>query len=161
MNQIAYEVGGVFLLAGLFIFGTMVKGFVPDAFRDGKPLGILCLLAIFGFAVYRWLPELEAGWSSLTGSTTATAAAPPATGKSIATKAPVRLHAVAPAPQPKIIIVEAAASAETTTAIAPEAAPVEIESPDVPAESPKQGNRVKRAVKSVGHFLHLGHRQPE
>jgi hypothetical protein len=164
MNLIAYQIGGVFLLAGLFIFGTMVKGIVPEAFRAGKPLGILVLLGALGLGIYHYRLDLEAGWSSLFESapapaSAAAAAAPNVPGKPAPRMRPAAAAAPAPVPQPKIIIVEEAPAAETTTALVPAPAP-EVASSDAPADAPK-GNRLKRGVKSVGHFLHLGHQQPE
>src|SRR5580692_2968490 len=63
MNQLlAYQIGGIFLLAALFMLGTMT-GLVPKLFR-GNATGILGGMVALGFVLYFYGPDILAWWRS-------------------------------------------------------------------------------------------------
>jgi hypothetical protein len=173
MNSIAFELGAVFLLAGMLMFGS-AHGFIPRSLRNiGAP--ILIGVALVGFLIWRFGPDLYA--------TARSNAAPWFATSEFATSEPVQAeeapatHPAKPVtPDAKAIVIrevvspaEAAPppargvtekSAEKPIAQEPIAAkPVDEAAqkptPESSANSPYDSG-VKRAVKSVGRFLHIG-----
>src|SRR5579885_1050034 len=61
MTSISFEVGAVFLLAAMLLYGSL-SGFLPRALHAGKaaPIGIGCCL--LAYALYRTVPELPNLW---------------------------------------------------------------------------------------------------
>ena len=152
ISAFAFEIGAIFLLVAMLMYGTM-SGFVPRLFQDGKLVVIILCVALLGFAAYKFLPDLYRR-------------AFPEPGGALISQPP-------PQPVPAPLHRQSRKQPETgwkTTVLddsipqgsnpEPEpAAPLEpareVKADPQPDESPKNGNRVKRAAKSVGRFLHI------
>jgi hypothetical protein len=182
-STLAYEIGAVFLFAAMLMFGS-AHGFIPRSLRNiGAP--IIIGVALVGFVIWRFGPDLYANarstaapWfatpepatpapASSEALPTPTAATDPV--KSATAKAHVANQAhpaangivirdVVPVPaEPARPIIAAPPIAETPAAgkvaeAAPEA--------DATGSSPYDSG-AKRAVKSIGHFLHIGGKKKE
>jgi len=197
-STFAYEIGAVFLLAALLMYGT-VSGLIPRAFRAGKPAPIFFGIALLGFAIYRFGPDLYAGWLSIGAVAPSLTSSRPTPAE--ATPAP---HPVRPAAskanaqrQPnsgwKTIVLNDSVPAPTEPA-PPVGKAIEDTDAKPAAESPTLTERAdttpaaessaltgqtgrkaagesccnspydsgaKRAIKSIGHFLHIGQRKEQ
>lgn len=160
-DTLAYQIGGVFFLAVLFMAGTMTRGLFPTRIFDNVKLTVFVVAVLLvGFVVYRGLPELSSVLDFLPASTTEAPSQPAPAAAAIKQKTP--------APRPAIKLLE--------LHDAPAAAPTLVANPELPAAQPprsddaaestpswpaapaqESGNRVTRAIASVGHFLHIGH----
>jgi hypothetical protein len=171
ISTLAYEIGAVFLLAALLMYGT-ANGFVPRSLRVGKTFPILLAAAALVFAIYRLGPDLYEDWRSASaaapGVTTAQPAPAertPASGPTTSGAPPARATTQANTNWKTIVIesVPAAADPATTPGGKPaeNAADTKIATATgiQPAAKSSAGSPydsgVKRAVKSVARFLHV------
>jgi hypothetical protein len=177
-STLAYEIGAVFLFAAMLMFGS-AHGFIPRSLRNiGAP--VIVGVALVGFLIWRFGPDLYANARSTAApwfatpepatSAPARSEAPPTpaatTGpvkstaeKAHASKQPypaangIVIRDVIPVPAEPARPIEAAppiAETQSTGKVA-EAAPVADSTGSSPYDS-----GAKRAVKSIGHFLHIG-----
>jgi hypothetical protein len=185
-SVLAYQVGGVFLLAALVMYGTLVRGFIPDVFRNAKPVAIAFGLVVLALAVYQWYPG---AYSRASSALTFDSAAPrtsalPASVESAAEPAyvpkritkPARRAARVEIPKPPVVAPVPATSPppETEPAVA-EASPPETPlvaaaevSPPAPAATappppapdpsvPESANRENPAKRVVKSIGHFLH----
>ncbi len=175
ISTLAYEIGAVFLLAALLMYGT-ANGLVPRSLRVGKTFPVLLAAGVLAFAIYRFGPDLYADWLS------ATAVAPgvpairptpagrtPAPGPAKSGAAPVRA-AKQPDTNRKTIIVESV-PAPADPAATPVDKPAEnaadaktvtdTKTAAKSSDSSPYDSGVKRAIKSVGRFLHVERRKEQ
>lgn len=176
----AYEIGAVFLLAALLMFGTM-SGFIPRSFRAGKPAPIVLGVLMLGYALYRFGPDLSAGWRSIVANSPNIASPHPTPAAStLATPAPATPHARATHPATHRQTTAIDGSVPTLSGSAPVANPAEAPGADAtplakplfaangapaPSGEPPGGSPydsgIKRVFKSVGHVLHIGRRKEQ
>jgi hypothetical protein len=163
-DTLAYQIGAVFFLAVLFMAGTMTRGLFPTRIFDNVKLTLFVVAALLvGFAVYHGLPGLSSLLDFLPASTAQTpSTVAPAASAVKQTGAPRRATG---APRPAITVREFHDAPE------PQTNPTPMANPAPPTEEPppasnqswratpvqESGNRVTRAMESVGHFLHIGH----
>jgi len=181
-STLAYQIGAVFFLAVLFMTGTLTRGLFPSNIFKSVKLAIFVVAALLvGFVAYRKLPDISGVLDFRSSDTTQA----PAQGTTAAGVAPKQSNAPQPtiktrgvqtihqtAPPP-----DAATEPQETSSPAPDPPQSAVSQPQRDAFSPpssvgagstsagswratpaqESGNRVKRAVKSVGHFLHIGH----
>ena len=181
-DTLAYQIGAVFFLAVLFMAGTLTRDLSPkNGFKSVKVTMLVVAVLLVGFVVYRRLPDISGVLDyTPSGSTQTAAQGAPAPG--VAMK-----QSNAPRPTIKTREVQnihqTATALDATSQ--PQGTPNLVVSPQPPVLSPPQsdaysppssvgagsasagswrvtpalesGNRVKRAIKSVGHFLHIGH----
>jgi hypothetical protein len=142
----AYEIGGVFLLMALFMYGTSVSGFFPKVFGHGKTVAIVIAVVALAVLAIRYGPQaFEQARSAWIGEPEAAPAVP-----SPAPVAPKRrvahaAKAVTPIPMPQSSVVE-----DEPPRIITEPA-----HPNAPADANPYDSRLKHAAKSVGRFLHV------
>jgi hypothetical protein len=175
-QALAYEIGAVFLVTAMILSGSMARGlFSKEILKAMRLVAIAFGLLAVSSEAYRRLP----GAVGEVFSGAATRVAPP----NAAHKVPVHPQP-APRPQPAPLPQLAARAKPTPKVIEVDSflkpqvkeSPVEIEDlPDAVADAippapiavmdtPKphaSENPGKRAVKSVGRFLHLSHRKYE
>jgi hypothetical protein len=189
MNSIAFEMGAVFLLAGMLMLAS-AHGLIPRSLRNiGAPILVGVVLA--GFLIWRFGPDLYANarsnaapWFAASWFATAEPAqaeAHPA-GPAPSGKAPATHRAKLVTQDAKAIVIREVVSAPaeaTPPAVAVSETPVAEEpiaakpvaakpippksvddavakpAPESSGSSPYDSG-VKRAVKSVGRFLHIG-----
>ncbi len=172
ISTLAYEIGGVFLLAALFMYGTMVRGFIPDIFKNAKLAGLVVGIVALGLIAYQWFPEVSFALRSAFMPSTVT---PQASALPVpAEPAPVRRQVTKQVqPAPRAVIADGPSHPPMPATIQP-ADSATLVSRDVRADTPEvthaaaiksdpehtsepsSENRAKRVVKSVGHFLHIG-----
>jgi hypothetical protein len=196
ISTFAYEIGAVFLLAALLMLGT-VSGFVPRILRTGAA-PIFFGVALLGFVVYRFGPDLYAGWLSIGAVAPSLASSRPALAGPVPAPEPTRSaapHAHAakqpeahwktiiiddsvpaatePPPPPGRLIEDADAKpavqssaltehADTTPAAKSSA--LTGDTGNAAAESccnSPYDSGIRRAVKSIGHFLHIGRKKEQ
>jgi hypothetical protein len=181
-SSLAYEIGAVFLFAAMLMFGT-AHSVIPKSVRNiGAPVFVSVALA--GFLIWRFGPDLYANmrsnaapWFPAAEPIPAETASPaptavPDKSKPFAPKANVSgqvnpnrngvvIHDFAPA-SPDVALPAVQAVVETLPAEKPAGTrgkePEEKFRTDDSAGSPYDSG-VKRAVKSVGHFLHIGRKK--
>jgi hypothetical protein len=182
MNSIAYEMGAVFLLAAMLMFGS-AHGFIPRSLRNaGAP--IVAGVLLVGFLIWRFGPDLwenarsngSPWFASSQPAPAAPASSQPASSQPApAGKAPAPRPAKSVAPGVTGIVIREVVPAPTELSPAEPAPPVIVAGPiaDKPvAEKPigvadakpapessgssPYDSGVKRAVESVGRFLHIG-----
>lgn len=178
ISTLAYEIGAVFLLAALLMYGT-ANGFVPRFLRVGKTFPVLLAAGTLAFAVYRFGPDVYADWLStaavaprLTPSqpTPAAPASAPPPRKSGAHQA--RATQQPEANSKTLVIVEsvpAAADPAATPAEKPAenaantktAAATDTKAAAKSSDSSPYDSGVTHAIKSVGRFLHIGHKKEQ
>lgn len=164
MNQLlAYQIGGLFLLAAMLMFGS-AHGLIPRSLRNaGVPI---CVgVALLGFLIWHFWPDLYARVRSIralapsfTTSQPAPAAARPA-ARPTRSAAPHPRAAKQPEAKWKTIIVDDSVPAATEPVPTPPATPAQSTDTTPSAESSSgapHDNGTKRAIKSIGHFLHIG-----
>jgi hypothetical protein len=177
LTTFSYEIGAVFLLAALLMYATK-SGFIAPSFPAGKVVPISLGLLLLGFGIYHFGPDLSAGWRSMFANATrmASPGQAPAVGARVPHPAvPAASHAKTAkqwAPHWKTIVVEdsvlpptkptpASANpvpASTSTEVPEQAYPIPSAKPSG-AESTggsRHDHGIKRAVKGVGRFLHVG-----
>jgi hypothetical protein len=175
-DVLAYQIGAVFFLVVLFMVGTMTRGlFSADLFKNIKLTVFVVVALLVGFFVYHDLPDLSSYLNFDFNKPAGTAQAPePAPAPAPVTPAVAVKRASAPRPAVKMgeVRIIQPADPEPEVAVQPAAVvvpPSPVSQPSVIAETralpakevvaPESGNRVKKAINSVGHFLHLGHKQ--
>jgi hypothetical protein len=180
-DTLAYQIGAVFFLAVLFMAGTLTRGLIPRGiFKNVKLTMFITGALLVGLLVYRGLPDMSGVMSGILDWGPATAQSPPPAepakpekgavtmrNKPSAPAARVRETAPAPrmapalqtTPQPVTLhpVVELPPPAPAPLQAAPE--PAYSSSDSYSAATRDSGNRVTRAIKSVGHFLHIGHQK--
>jgi len=195
-STFAYEIGAVFLLAALLMYGT-VSGLVPRALKAGKPGPIVLGVALLGFVIYRYGPDLYAGWlsigsvaPSLTSSRPTPAEPTPAPRpvKSAASRANTQRQSnsswkaivlndsvpAEPAPlvgkpiedvdaKPALESSAPTEHADTTPAAASYSATGDTgrKAAEKSCCNSPYDSGAKRAIKSIGHFLHIGPRKEQ
>jgi hypothetical protein len=179
-DTLAYQIGAVFFLAVLFMAGTLTSGLFPKGVFKTVKLSMLVMAALLvGFVAYRRLPDISTvpGFTS-SRPTQIPAERVPAPGLTIkqsdAPRPATKIRKVqiiqqaAPAPgatpEPQEIV---PAADPPSTVLEPQTEesppPSSVGESSAPVQSwrvapvQESGNRVKQAIKSVGHFLHLGH----
>jgi hypothetical protein len=172
-QTLAYEIGAVFLVTALLLSGSMARGlFSKEILRAMRLVAITFGLLAVSAEAYRRLPG--AVGEVFSGTTAATPVAQP----NAAHKEPVHEQPaarpqpaphpyLAPRPQPAAKVIEVDSFLETQV----KESPMEIEdlpdantAPIAVMDAPKplaSENKAKRAIKSVGRFLHLSHRKYE
>jgi hypothetical protein len=149
----AYEIGGVFLLVVLFMYGTSVSGFFPKLRGHGKTVAIvIAVVAIAALAIRyspEWMEQARAAFIDKAGKpeperAPASPAKSAAKARAHSAKAVVKPSVPEPAPEAKMIVV-----------------PEDLPETKVPAQADSPTNtdaydsRMKHAAKSVGRFLHV------
>jgi hypothetical protein len=174
-DVLAYQIGAVFFLVVLFMAGTMTRSLFPAGLFKNIKLTVFVVVALLvGFLVYRDLPDLSSYFNfDFNNKPAGTAQAAVPEPAPVAPAVAVR-HSSAPRPAVKMgeVRIIQPADPEPELAVQPTAVvapPPPVSQPSVIAETrvapakelvaPESGNRVKKAMKSVGHFLHLGHEQ--
>jgi hypothetical protein len=166
MNQLlAYQIGGLFLLAAMLIFGS-AHGLIPRGLRNaGAPI---CVgVALLGFLIWHFWPDLYASARSIGALAPSLTTSRPAPAVPASAALPKRSPAHAsPAKQPetkwKTIIVNDSVPVATESVSTPIAGPAESASTTPAAESSGSASHdgsAKRAMKSIGHFLHIGRKK--
>lgn len=161
MNQLlAYQVGGIFLLAALFMLGTMT-GLVPKLFR-GNPTGILGGMVAVGFVLYFYGPDILAWWRSsqqpqaVSKTVPAVVAHSAAQPRSAAQPGAPQPSEPAKLPEPKVIVWSDDVPIAQPKAADPEPAPSPEPAATVdPDENSPYDSKAKRAIKSIGRALHI------
>jgi len=164
-QQLAYEIGAVFLLAAMLMWGSSAR-FFPN-FRLGPGTLAAAGIALSVFAVFRYGGEV---WSSFAPSASAAA---PATAASVPARisTPLPVKPAAPPPHWKTVVVDQAladreaipVAAAAAPAPAPEpkplAAPVASQlseaPPAGPCETSPYQSKIKRALKAAGCATHI------
>jgi hypothetical protein len=167
VNSIAYELGAVFLLAAMLIFGS-AHGFIPRSLRNaGVP--VIVGVALLGFLIWRFGPEMWSTARSNAAPWLATSPASPAeevpSPPPLPAKPPVpslkgvAIRDVRPPEIPRLPEIPAVPEVPRRIVVAPAEKPAEDADekavPEVSSSAPKD-HGVKKAVKSVGRFLHIG-----
>jgi hypothetical protein len=176
-QALAYEIGAVFLLVALLIAGSLARGlFSKEILRAVRLVAIAFGLLVVSSEAYRRLPGGVGGVFSIP---TGTPSATPVPQPNAAHKEPVHAQPVArpqpaphphlaPQPAPKVIEVDSFLKTpvkepeieELPDAVADANPPSPIAVTDAPKPRASE-NPGKRAIKSVGRFLHLSHRRYE
>jgi hypothetical protein len=176
-DTLAYEIGAVFFLSVLFMAGTLTRGLFPKGVLKTVKLSMLIVaLLLVGFVVYRGLSSRNFKPSRSAHVPRQGPPAPAVAIKQSDTPRPARrireaqtIHQAAPAldtaPEPQETSIPAAdppspVSPPQTDASSPPS-PVGETSASVQSWratlAQESRNPVKRAIQSVGHFLHIGH----
>ena len=145
-SNISFEVGALLLLAAMLMYGT-VTGFVPRMFRRGTAAPMFVAVAVAGFVVYRFGPDISSYAGSLLPR--------PANAAAVVTQ-PAKQEA--PRKKPAV---------QNWRRTDVDAAPPVIVEPDPAPSDPAKGadassddspydSGIKRAAKHVGRFLHIG-----
>jgi hypothetical protein len=148
----AYQIGGVFLLMALFMYGTSVSGFFPKFRGHGKTAAIvIAVVAMVAFAIHYapdWMEQARAAYAGKPEQVPA----PPSPRK---TAAKARPHAIRTAIKPAVPI----PAPESKMIVVPPDLPQPAADAPVQAEAPPNSDaydsRMKHAAKSVGRFLHV------
>jgi|GEM_PF-1865716 len=173
LTTFSYEIGAVFLLAALLMYGTR-SGFILPSFQVGKLTSIILGVLMLVFGIYHLGPDLSAAWSSMFASATNSASPPqtPAIEAAPRPSKPAASHAKAAdqlAPHWKTVVVDDAVPAPTEAAqssanASSPASPASEQADTTRSEKPPSSEssdesphdrRIKRAVKRVGRFLHI------
>jgi hypothetical protein len=181
-DTLAYQIGAMFFLAVLFMAGTLTRGLFPkDIFKSVKLTALVVAVLLVGFVMYRRRQDISSVLDfTPSGSTPIPVQGAPAPGVAIK-------KGGAPRPATKAREVQTIRQTPPALDATPrpQETPNLVAGPQLPAVSPPQsdafsppgsvgegaasagsrqatpalesGNRVKRAIKSVGHFLHIGH----
>jgi hypothetical protein len=148
----AYQIGGVFLLMALFMYGTSVSGFFPKLAGHGRTAALVISAIALAVVAIRYAPQALEQAQAWMGTPEAKPAAPaPAAAIAAKPKAPRAPKAVA-APTEKIIIPPDDSPQIERVIVEP--APADKHTDTNPYDS-----KLKRAAKSVGRILHLAPRK--
>lgn len=175
--------GAVFLLAAMLMFGS-AHGFIPRSLRNaGAPIAVGVLLVVF--LIWRFGPDLSSNFPSTVEWAFPTSQPPsaepsqaarpsPAAGPSQAASSPAKsapasvktivIHEVAPARTQPAPAAEALVAPKPVEEKPVEEKPIAVKPTEVAEAKPTvessgsspYDSGVKRAVKSVGRFLHIG-----
>jgi len=181
-DTLAYQIGAVFFLAALFMTGTLTRGLFPTGIFKNLKLAMFLVAALMvGFVLYLRLPDISSVLD-LTALSTPEAPAQEAPAPAVVIK---QRGALRPATKAQDVQVIHQAEPALDATSQPQGSPNPVVDPRPPTLSPPQsnassppssvredsalagswravpaqesGNRVTRAMKSVGHFLHIGH----
>jgi hypothetical protein len=150
-DTLAYEIGAAFFLAVLLMGGSMTRGLMPAGlFKNIKLAVIVIVVGLAGMMAYQNLPSawgrfVSEGSSAEKSVVQEQPAAKPTTPKHSAAAGKIR-------------------EVETVITAKPEEPAAEqTDGPVIvrPAEDSEKESRSKRVVKSVGRFLHLGHKKDD
>jgi len=176
ISTLAYEIGAVFLLAALLMYGT-ANGFVPRGLRVGKTFPMLLAAGTLLFAIYRFAPDLYEAWTSASAVAPGVTTAQPAPAGRTPASAPAKSGApqASGTKQPranwKTMVIESVPAADP--AASPGGKPAEGVAGDKataaagphPAakssDSSPYDSGATRAIKSIGRFLHVGHKKEQ
>jgi hypothetical protein len=156
-SQLAYEIGAVFLLAALLMFGS-VRGF-SGRFRLGGGTMVALGVALVAFGVYHYWDQILAfaAPDDSAAHVSAPASAPQANSapaKHRSNRAPESgpIGKIAPESGPieRIIVIEEVPSGRVMVPAAAD----KVEAPD-PCEKSPYESKARRALKSVGCGLHI------
>jgi hypothetical protein len=155
MDIIAYQIGAVFLLAALFIAGTMTRGLLPRAsVKTLQTTLVLAALLAAGYAVHREMPSLAGFFDRPRGETN------PVPGQAELKQAgSVAAAKKTGEPRRPTLVREAEVIHEADPAPEAQGPLIQIDERPEPATKPAKG--VKKAAQSVGRFLHIGHGEPK
>jgi hypothetical protein len=177
-DTLAYEIGAVFFLAVLFMAGTLTRGLFPKGILKTVKLSMFAVAALLvGFLAYRKLPDISSFDFKPSRSAQTPAQGAPAPGVAIkqndatgaarkirktqiSHEAPSAVDAVPepqetsiPAVDPPSAVSRLQTDASSPPSVGETSAPIQSWRA-TPAQEPR--NPVKRAIKSMGHFLHIG-----
>jgi hypothetical protein len=159
-SQLAYEIGAVFLLAALLMFGS-VQGFM-GRFRLGGGAMVALGAAVVVFGLYHYWDQILALAAPTDSAAHVSAPAAPASAPAPVKRTPARRGSTrAPEPTEKIIVVEEVPAERIIVPAAPEKSPTaekpEIETRSVPdpCEKSPYESKARRAMKSMGCGLHI------
>jgi hypothetical protein len=148
----AYQIGGVFLLMALFMYGTSVSGFFPKLSGHGKTVALVIAMVALAVMGIRYAPQALEQAHAWIGTPEAKPAAP-APAAAIAAKPKVPRAPRAAAAPPEKIIIPPDDSPQIERVIV-EPAPADKQTDTNPYDS-----KLKHAAKSVGRFLHVAPRK--
>jgi len=171
MTTIAYEIAAVFLLAALLMMYGRVSALLPRSLRGAIP--ILFVVALLGFAIYGFWPDLYAALWSAAGDGLSPAAARPAStpGPKGSKSSPPNAKAEKPStPHWKTTVVDDSVPQSTRSGPAsvrtvedadglpgaPAASGPEEKSSTADSGGSPSGGKAKRTIQSIGHLLHIG-----
>jgi hypothetical protein len=160
-STVAFEIGGAFFLAVLFMVGTMTGSVFPKIGKSIK-LTLCCLsVAVLGYITLRNFPDAYAAMVSIFSGTSA-ASTTPVTEPAVKAAAPAR--AATPKAWPK----SAGKVSEVEYEIKVEPKPVtgaaeavEPQQAEQPVAEVKQDGRGKKVLKSIGHAFGIGKKKKE
>jgi hypothetical protein len=148
----AYQIGGVFLLMALFMYGTSVSGFFPKLTGHGKTVAlVIAMVALAVMAIHYAPPALEQAHAWMERPEAKPAASAPAAA--IAAKPKLTRPPKAAAAPPKKIIIPPDDSPQIERVI------VEPAPADTHADTNPYDSKLKHAAKSVGRFLQVAPRK--
>ncbi len=151
-SNISFEVGALLLLAAILMYGT-VTGFVPRMFRRSTAAPMFVAVAVAGFVVYRFGPDISSYAGSLLPRPANAAAVVTLPAKEEAPRKVIKKPAVQ---NWRTTDVDAAVPVivEPPPAVSDPAKGIEASSEDSPYDS-----GIKRAAKHLGRFLHIGRKK--
>jgi hypothetical protein len=167
-SQLAYEIGAVFLLAALLMFGT-AQGFT-GRFRLGSGAMVVLAVATAAFGVYHYWDQILALVAPTDAAAHVSAPVTPASTSPPAESAAAKHHSIRTpesAPTEKIIVVEEVLGERVNIPPAsnvphskvedrtPEADKPEAQSAPDPCEKSPYEGKARRALKSMGCGLHI------
>ena len=164
----------MFLVAALLMYGTM-SGSTSPRFQAGKLAPIILGALALGFGILHFGPNLSAGWRSLFANATSIASPPPAPAAAPRPTVLGPAHAKSTkqsVPHWKTIVLGDSVLAPTglppvsANPVLPASTPPEVpeQASAIPSAKPSgaessgdspHDHGIKRAVKRVGHFLHI------
>jgi hypothetical protein len=186
-DTLAYQIGAVFFLAVLFMAGTLTRDiFPPGLFKNAKAAIFVVAAILGGFAVYHSFPDLSRLFDfdfkrpEPTAAPPQEQAAPPIAARhSGASRPAVRtrevpvIRGVEPvidpelrsrrtsnpvADPPQSVVSQSQLALSQSSVLGEES--IRTFRPDTGAPPTQvSGNRVKRTIKSVGRFFHIGHEE--
>ena len=162
-STVAFEIGGAFFLAVLFMVGTKTGTVFPKIGKNIKlTLCCLSLLALSYITLSNW-SEAIAGMASIFDDSPAPSLKPP-TASNTKSAAPAR--AATPKPWPKSA--GKVSEVEYVIKVEPKPAPEEVKAPE-PQEAAqpdadtnvKPDGRGKKVLKSIGHAFGFGKKKKD
>jgi hypothetical protein len=160
-SQLAYEIGAVFFLAALLMFGSLPG--LSRRFRLGGGAMVALGVALALFGVYHYWDQILALAAPTDSAEHVSAPAAPSSTSAPAKSAPANHRSTrAPEPIEKIIVVEQV-PAERVIVQAPDKLPA-VEKPETetppqsepdPCEKSPYESKARRAMKSMGCGLHI------
>jgi hypothetical protein len=162
-STVAFEIGGAFFLAVLFMAGTMTGGVFPKIGRSIK-ITLCCFsVLVLGYITLSNWSEAIAGMASIFSDSPAPSLKPATESVSKKT-APAR--AAAPKPWPKSA--GKVSEVEYVIKVEPKPAPEEAKAPEPQEAAPPDANpdvkpegRGKKVLKSIGHAFGFGKKKKD
>ena len=155
-STLAYEIGAVFLLAALLMFGS-VEGFVSKSFRFGPSTMVFLGVAVLGWGVYRYGWDLIRSWTPAGAATHLESSGPSAQHVELPPRPIVRRQPasrVAASDPVEILSPAAPLAAPSSAAPAPIPESADVPSPADNGPDPYESG-LKRGAKRVGRFMHI------